>query len=153
MNKGTKAKWFFIGLSTGWTLLIIAGLVLFNLVDQDDPFNGVRPDMGESLHEFGRESLWQSSHMRLGNSGFTASAGPVRYEDEDNTDWDYYSIDIEKSDGKASYVYFQRDFKTDEIPKSLLNMKVMDIAIFDEESRVVTFDIGDKKFTYTLPNR
>jgi hypothetical protein len=91
--------------------------------------------------------------MRLGDTGFKAAAGPHRYQDEDDEDWDYYSIDVEKPDGDSFYVYFQRDFRISEIPESLLNMKVQDIATFDEESRVVTFDIGDNKFTYKLPNR
>ena len=153
MNKGTKAKWFFIGLISGWILPIIIGLAYYNLVIHDDPFNGVRPDMGESLGEFGRQSLWKSYHMRLGNSGFTAGAGPVRYLDENNEDWAYYSIDVQKPEEDASYVYFQRHLRISEVPDSLLDMKTRDIAEYNEESRVVTFDLGDKTFTYKLPYR
>jgi len=154
MNKGTKIKWFFIGLGSGWIILAAGSFFLFNLfANQDDPFNGVKPDMGKSLHKFGRPARWQASHMWLGDSGFKAAAGPHRYEDEDDKEWDYYSIDVEKPDGDSFYVYFQRDFHISEIPDSLLGMKVQDIAEYDEKSRMVTFEIGEKTFTYELPNR
>ena len=154
----TKAKWFFIGLIVGWIPVIIASVVIFAWHSQmseigDDLFGGVTPDMGEDLHEFGRSAEWNATHMPLGNSGFKAAAGPNRYTDKPDQDWDHYSIDVEKPEGKSSYVYFQRDFRMDEIPRDLVDQKVQDIVSFDVESRVVTFDLGTRIKTYTLPNR
>lgn len=153
MNKGTKAKWFFIGLISGWILPIIIGLTYYNLVVHDDPFNGVRPDVGKSLHKFGKQAQWHSSKMLLGNSDFIASAGPIRYEGENSKEWDYYAIDVEKYDGEAFYVYFERNLQMSEVPDSLLDMKIQDIAEYNEESRIVTFEIGEKNFKYELPKR
>jgi hypothetical protein len=156
MNRKSKAKWFFIGLAAGWVPIIIAAIVILawvNRAERDDPFHGVRPDMGEDLHEFGRPATWNATHMQLGSTGFKAAAGPHRYTDKPDLDWDHYAIDIEKPDGKSSYVYFERNFRMDEIPRDLIEKTVRDIVTFDEESRVVTFDLGTRIETYKLPNR
>ena len=151
MKTKMKAKRFFIG-------LIIACVVMFascsRISEMDnDPFGGITPDMGKNLHEFGRSAVWNATRMPLGKTGFKATAGPNKYTDKPNQDWSYYSINVEKSDGKASYVYFQRDFRMDEIPKDIVDKKVQDIVTFDEKSRVVKFDLGTRIETYTLPSR
>ncbi|MDD5705787.1 MAG: hypothetical protein PHR35_07660 [Kiritimatiellae bacterium] len=154
MERKSKAKWFFIGLAVGWAPIFIAAIVILAWVNRpghDDPFHGVRPDMGTSLHQFGRSSTWNATHMPLGATGFKAAAGPHRYTDEPDQDWDYYSIDVERPEGRSSYVFFQRDFRMDEIPKDLIHKNVQDIVTFDEPSRIVTFDLGTRKETYTLP--
>jgi len=171
MDKGQKTKWFLIGLLTGLITSIIAGNIAYTYLAsingkseinkasasgsgiKKDPFQGTRPDIGRRLHEFGRPALWSASHMPLGESKFIAAAGPSRYMDEDNDDWDYYTIDVEKESGKSSYVFFQRDFKINEIPPGLISEKVESIVTFNEKSRLVTFAIGEKTYKYKLPSR
>ena len=156
MAQKVKKKWIFIGLGAGLLLLIALGTVIVVLTNHEDlraPFGGTTPDMGESLHEFGRPATWNVTHMTLGDIGFRAAAGPFKYTDEDNQDWDYYSIDIEKPEGKSSYVFFQRDLKMDKVPVELVDRKVQDIVTYDENSRLVTFTIGSNIYRYTLPNR
>lgn len=155
MNGKSKAKLFFIGLAAGWIPTVITAIAMLAWVNRaglDDPFHGVRPDMGENLHEFGRPATWEATHMQLGSTRFKAAAGPNRYTDKPNLDWDHYTIDIEKSEGKSSYVHFERNFRMNEIPRALIEKNVRDIVTFDEESRVVTFDLGSKSETYKLPN-
>lgn len=145
MNRKSKAKWFFISLAAGWAPIIIAAIVVLawvNRAGRDNPFCGVRPDMGESLHQFGRSSTWNATHMPLGTTGFKVAAGPHRYTDQPDQDWDHYSIDVERPEGRASYVFFQRYFQMDEALKDLIHKNVQDI---------VTFDLGTRKETYTLP--
>ena len=158
METKAKAKWFFIGLIAGWIPVVIAGVAFLAQLSpvsemNQNPFSDITPDMGEELHEFGRSAEWNATHMPLGDSGFTAAAGPNRYTDKPDQDWDHYSVDVEKPEGKSSYVYFERDFRMNEIPRDLVDKKVQDIVTFDKESRVVTFDLGTKTETYTLPNR
>lgn len=155
MKGKSKAKWFFIGLAAGWVPIAVAAIVILLLVNHvglDDPFHGVRPDMGERLHEFGRPATWEATHMQLGSTEFKAAAGPNRYTDKPNLDWDHYTIDVEKPEGESSYVYFERNFRMDEIPRALIKKNVRDIVTFDEKSRVVTFDLGSRIETYKLPN-
>ena len=93
------------------------------------------------------------THTPLGETGFRAYVGPSRYEDEDNEDWDYYSISVQKQHGKSSYVFFQRDFKMDEVPADIVGKKAESIVTYDKESRLVKFMIGSKTHSYTLPKR
>jgi hypothetical protein len=116
-----------------------------------DPYGGAAQDIGPTLHEFGRPAIWNATHMPLGASGFTAAAGPGRYEDENNRGWDYYTIDIEKEQQRRSYVVFQRDFRMDDIPADLIHKKVDDLVEYNKESGLVVFHIGTNRFTYTLP--
>lgn len=171
MEGKVRSKWFLSGLAVGCLLGTIVGLLVgIIILDQhsrttpivdglhntgvvDDPLNGIRPDIDESLHEFGRPATWIATHMALGDTGFKAAAGPSRYTDEDDQDWDYYSLDVEKPEGNSSYVYFQRDYKIVQIPKDVLDKTVKDIVTFDEASRVVTFTLGKRIETYTLPDR
>ena len=158
INRKEKAKWFIAGLATGLSPLLILAIILlvvFHRANHDDPFKGVKPDLGETSHvrDFLRPSVGFPTSMPLGETGFRAYAGPSRFQDETNEDWDYYSISVQKQFGKASYVFFQREFKMNEIPADLVDRKVQDIVTFDEKSRVVTFTLGNRNQTYKLPYR
>jgi len=156
MNRKEKAKWFFMGLGAGWIPILVVAifiLVQVNRADRDDPFKGVRPDMGERVYQMWRPATGESTVMLLGSTAFMAVVGPSRYKDEDNRDWDYYTISVQKQDGDSSYVFFERQFKMNEIPVELIGKEAKDITTFDETSGVVTFLLGTSTHTYKLPNR
>lgn len=121
-------------------------------IESLEPYGGIEPDIGKSLHKEGRPAEWNPTSMSLGSTGFTASAGPYMYTDEDNQDWDYYSIDVERPIGNSSYVFFERDMNINDIPAEIINKRVEDIVKFDENSGVVTFILGDQTYAYKLPD-
>lgn len=108
-------------------------------------------DIGPLLHQIGRRAIWRPQQMALGSTGYVASIGPVVYEDESNSEPDYYTIEVEKSDGAASHVHFHRDFTIDAIPAGLIEKPLSEVISFDERLRTVTFRIGDQIVQYRLP--
>ena len=156
MERKSKAKWFFIGLAAGWAPILAAVgffLVQANRAGRDDPFGGVRPDMGERVSSLLHPSTGRRTVMPLGDTAFIAAVGPSYYQDERDKDWDYYTISVEKRDGDSSYVFFQRQFKMDDVPSDIVSKEASDIASFDRESQIVTFVVGKTTHTYRLPNR
>jgi hypothetical protein len=136
MNKKSKIKWFFLGVFAGWLPIIAIAIFILiqaNLGDQHDPFDDIRPDMGEKVSEFLRPSTGISTIMPLGNTPFMATVGPSRYQDENDNDWDYYTISVQKKEGKSSYVFFERQFKIEDIPKELVNKTANEIASYDKK--------------------
>ena len=156
MNRKSKATWFFIGLASGWMPIVVVTVVMLVWVDrtqEQDPFGGIRPDMGENIHKFGRPSTGTATVLPLGNGPFIATVGPSRYQDEDNDEWDFYTISVQKQQGKHSYVLFEREFRMADVPTGIVTKEARDIASLDKESQVVTFVIGRTTHTYKLPDR
>jgi hypothetical protein len=113
---------------------------------------GLPFDLGPRLHEMGRPAIWNSQSMALGNTGFVAHVGPGVYEDKDNEEPDYYSMDVEMDDGGgAMLVYFQRDLRIDELPEGFLRKSIGDIVSYDPTTRSVSFSVGARRFEYHLP--
>jgi hypothetical protein len=156
MDRKTKAKWFFLGLTTGWTSILTVAVFIFvqvNRGDPYDPFGGVRPDMGERVHERWRLATGEATVMPLGDTAFVAVVGPSRYTDKADKDWDYYTVSVQRPEGDSSYVFFKRQFRMDAVPAELVNKEAKDITIFDENSGVVTFMLETSTHAYKLPNR
>ena len=107
--------------------------------------------MDEGLHEMGRPANWNETSAAIASTGFVASAGPSLYTDEENKEWDYYTIDIEYSYHDISYVFFARNFEIEEIASELLLADVETLFTYDEKSRTVTFEIGEITERYILP--
>lgn len=131
--------------------LIVFAVALSQSPKNEDPYLGVIPDTGKSLHEFGRPAIWEATRVPIPSTTFTAAAGPYRYEDEENEDWDYYSISIERPHEDGSYVFFRRDYEIDEIEKGLILENVSKLFSYNETTRTVTFVIGEIEESYTLP--
>ena len=110
-------------------------------------------DMGEKVSEFLRPSTGISTIMPLGNTPFMATVGPSRYQDENDNDWDYYTISVQKKEGKSSYVFFERQFKIEDIPKELVNKTANEIASYDKKTGIVKFALGHKEYEYNLPKK
>lgn len=130
--------------------LISLGLVCV-VACSDDPYGGVRPDIGKQIHESGRPAMWRAKRMPLDNSEFTAVVGPGRYTDTADNDWDYYRITIERRQGNSSYVYFEREVPINDIPSNTLSKSVEDVVSFDKSSQVVIFRLGERVEKYKLP--
>jgi hypothetical protein len=127
-------------------VFLLAGALLLRLKSSQP-----RPDIGPQLHQMGRPSVWRSQQLPLGDTGYVATVGPAFYQDDGDNNPDYYSIDVERRDGPAWHVHFQRDFGMDEIPASLIGKNIADIVSFDERTRRVIFRIGDRQERYRLP--
>ena len=156
MDRKATTTWFLIGIYTGVAALLgpaFAVFLLVNPVQRDNPYGGVKPNTSLVVQGTGRPSSWFSTQMALGNSGFTASAGPGRYRDENDQEWDFYAIEIQKPEGGVSYVFFERRLRMSEVPAELVDKTVNDIVSFDEESGVVTFTLGSDTHTCTLASR
>lgn len=117
-------------------------------------------DVGPTLHKLGRPASWKSQNIFLGDTCFKASIGPSTYQDETDQEPDYYSIDVEarhvgKTMGEKPeqywLVYFRRDLEMQELPERFLERKIDDVISFNEETNVVTFEIGKNKYAYQIP--
>jgi hypothetical protein len=95
----------------------------------------------------GRAAFWKTAQLPLGQSGFVASVGPSVYQDKADGTPDYYTIDVERNGS----VRFLRDFTIAELPEGFLSKPISEIVSFDEQSRLVIFQIGDRKHHYQLP--
>ena len=90
--------------------------------------------------------------MKLGATRFRANIGPSAYQDEDNNDPDYYTIEVEyERNDKSSLVCYGRSFKLSDLPEGFIELGVKKVVQYDEATREVTFKIGKKLFEYTLP--
>ena len=130
---------------------------------ESDPYCGVKPDLGKRLHEFGRSATWYATHKNLENNRFEIAAGPTRYQDESNLEYDYYSIHVARKHGwiwhiinkgvleSSSYVLYQRDFEIEDIPKNIIHKRVEEIAEYNKSNKVVTFKLGNMHYKYKLP--
>jgi hypothetical protein len=122
------------------------------LADLPSPRHSATPfDIGPSLHQMGRPALWHSQSMALGDTGFVAHVGPTVYENKDDREPDYYSIDVEKAEGVNWQVYFERDLRIDELPEGFDSRPINEIVSYDSTTRKVTFAVGAKRFEYRLP--
>ncbi len=131
--------------------LLILAVTFSQSPKNEDPYLGVFPDTGKSLHEFGRPAFWEATKAPIHGTTFTASAGPYRYQDEENEDWDYYSISIERPHSDGSYVFFSRDYEIEKIENDLILENVRELFTYDELTRTVRFRIGQIEESYTLP--
>jgi hypothetical protein len=113
-----------------------------------------KPNLGPAIHEMGRPALWDAREMKLGDTRFRANIGPSAYQDEDNNDPDYYTIEVEyERNDKSSLVCYARSFKLSDLPDGFIELGVKKVVQYDEATRKVTFKIGKKLFEYTLPQR
>jgi hypothetical protein len=110
-----------------------------------------RPDLGPRLHEMGRPAIWQAESREIAGTRFKYSVGPSIYQDADDCDPDYYSIDVEFENGDgSSSVYFQRDFRIQDLPPGFLAKKIDEIATFDPQRSAVVFRVGEEEFVYQI---
>ncbi len=108
-------------------------------------------DYGEKIHEMGRSCLWESDRIELGLSRFTAAVGPNVYQDEDNEEPDFYTVDVEFGHEEGSTVLFERNLHISDLPDNFASLKATEVITFDRKTRRVDFRIGDNKFSYTIP--
>jgi hypothetical protein len=137
--------------------ITISSFVLY-LHITDDPYMGVKPDVVR-MEDHSRPAKGHGSSIRLGNTEFVAGLDLFFYTDEDDKDWDYCTIEVSREIGDTYYVFFERQLDISDIPEEIIK-KAEDIIILDKDPRVVTFDedsgmvtftIGEKTFTYKLP--
>jgi hypothetical protein len=117
-------------------------------------------DIGPSLQQKGRSVFWKPQTLALGDSGFVAHVATCTYLDENakTRDFDvqhprpdYFTIGVQKPRDSASYVYFQRDLRIDEVPDDFVSKPIEEIVTYEPTSRKVSFTIGTQRSEYTLP--
>lgn len=112
-------------------------------------------DVGPRGHEFGRPARGTVSSIELGQTGFQATTGPSKYTDEEDEEWDFYSIEVQKpnADGTVFDVYFSRQFEVDQLEAELLTRRAAELVGYDAETNTVTFNLGSIVEKYKIPGR
>ena len=91
---------------------------------------------------------------------YAVAVGPVYFGDEPSRKLSHYTIDIEArksesdSEGKMRKsweVLFQRDFEINELPIGFEKEAISNVVVFDEQKRIVHFNIGTRNYEYQLP--
>jgi hypothetical protein len=156
-----------IGLVVGIVLIItiaISSIVIYNYITYD-PYMGVKPDIPDVVNmvEMGlpnRPAEGQGTSIRLGNTEFLAGLSLVYYTDESDKDWDYCTIQVCREIGDTYYVFFKRQLDISDVPEEIIKMagdalplREARVVTFDENSGMVTFTVGEKIFTYKLPEK
>src|SRR5438874_1171301 len=111
-----------------------------------------QPDIGPSVHEFGRPSTGYVEPLPLGDTVDQATLLVSHYTDKADQKPDFVSIEVQKKHDHGYMVYFERQFPANEVPANILTAKTKDVATFDQKRGIVRFQIGPKTFQYTLPS-
>ncbi len=128
---------------------------------KNDPYAevGTDTDRPYDCSSENRPSEGHYSSIPLGNTEFRAGMSLFMYTDEDNKEWDYCTVDVESEVEEGSWrVFYVRHIDIGDVPEEtikLLEDHTMPpkAVAFDEDSGVVTFQVGEKTFTYQLPGR
>jgi len=117
-------------------------------------------DLGPRLHVNGRPAVWKSQELYLGETCYIALVGPHIYQDEKDNEPDYYTIEVhmkirtKSTEGGSTVGYtplFHRSYRIEHIPEELMITRIENIVKYDNNTRTVSFMIGDKVEKYVLP--
>lgn len=94
----------------------------------------------------------KSTQTPLGDTPYVASAGATYYKGESRPR--SYSINISKYNkaDKASYSFYRKEFKMDEIPSKYINLNVTEFVEYQQKDRKVIFTIGEIEYDFVLPD-
>jgi hypothetical protein len=97
----------------------------------------------------------QPDSMNLSMTGFKASVDFCTYPEPKHQKMNFVNLEITlpRPYDNGWILCFSREILTSFLPQSVLSAKAKDIICFDEASRLVTFTLGEKKYTYTLPTQ
>ena len=154
-----RAFWTFLNAIAGEVglqridMILGRGLVMAALLKCGPipPTHGITQDIGPHAHDVRRPTTGEVTGLRLGGSAFLAEAGAFHYTDKQGSSPDYFTISVQREEPGGSTPYFEREFPASSVPASVLVAEARDIASFDAGTRTVTFTIGERTFTYTLP--
>jgi hypothetical protein len=95
--------------------IAISSIVLYHYITYD-PFMGVEPDIVR-MEDYDKPAKGYGSSIPLGNTEFVAGLDLFYYTDEDNKNWDYCTIEVNRNIGDTYYVFFKRylDYNTPRI--------------------------------------
>jgi len=115
-------------------------------------------DYGERMHELGRPAVGKPTYIYLGETCFQASVGASTYQDEENTDPDYYTIQVlieatdrDRPGGSIVMAIFERQFHISNVPKSILSKTAKEVTAYDPAAMEVSFTIGENVYKYKHP--
>ena len=109
------------------------------------------PDIGAAVDDQGSLYLWPDYQtVNLGNTKFRAYVALVQYETSRVPH--RYTIAVEYPVEGGSVVCYERNFLLCDLPEDILKKQSDEIVDFNNVTRVVSFDLGHKAYTYKLPS-
>lgn len=112
-------------------------------------------DFPEGFQPFeakGRVAMHGLIRSELGSSGHTAHVAACRLDDYSTADPKFYCIEITRPVTENGYQVVARvNIPLDSIPAAIMEKKEEEVVGWDAESRIVTFDLGELKFSHAIP--
>ena len=107
---------------------------------------------GFAEYNTGKEpkAMWENSKIKLEGTSYTAGAGPYYFTDQNNKDYDYYCIDIEKPFPGGADVIAELNIPLSYVSKEVVKKKAEEIITFDKANKTVSFNLGNGTFIYKL---
>ncbi len=145
-------------------LLTMSFVMLFLTGCNDDPYNGIVPEYGPSLHESGRPAIWHAYRTFIDCARYEVVVGPSEYQDDTDDNWDYYSIYVAARHGyiwnlinrgefvRTSSAILKCDFRIDDLPEYIVEQNGENVVDYDPENKTIWFNLGSKSFSYSLPS-
>ncbi len=128
---------------------------VINPTKPPDVFHGVKPDLGIPFKEEVVTDFTQSKF--IGKTPYYVRVGKTKFLRNKTASWDFYICWISKlypteKWGDTYYPYFGRRIPAKDVPEELWDKEIEEIIKFDEENRVVEFDLGFTNLTTILPS-
>lgn len=92
--------------------------------------------------------FWNYSEIKIPNTELTAGLGPWSHGDDE--EYDCYGIDIERPTEDGSHVVSALDIDLKYVSKEALEKEARRLITYDENSRIIRFDLGNSIFEYQL---
>ena len=157
MTTGKKIGLVLLGL---FICLYIGGLIYTNFIMKPpDQFNGMKPDIGEGLKLNNTGMTYIESMIILGDTPYEAMVGSYRDDYHSDPPWKGFLVAVNKKVEETvadeqvvvGYPFFSRWIPGKDVPLDLWRKEVDAIVSYDEESRVITFDLGFTNYVCKLP--
>ncbi len=125
----------------------IATAVLLSSCSEKQPIAGVAPI------EFAGRPTFRSCAITTPLTGnWEAGVSQGYFSDEPDEEIDFLEITLEfPEDGVNIVVPFEAAFLLRDLPVDILDRPVTELVTFDEESNMVTFDLGTATITTPIP--
>ena len=107
---------------------------------------GFRPRPDDPI---GTPRRWESSAVPLLDGRLRATVGPVHYTQAARRG--FFSIDVEIVGERGSRVLSDLDMELERVADDSAHRDAARVVSFDEDSGIVTFDLGRSVFRYQLP--
>lgn len=106
----------------------------------------------EGYEEFEQKesNFWIYDYIRIPGTNLTAGLGPWKNSDDKEDNFECYAIDIEKDTANGNKVITQKIFDLKHVSDEALTKSAKDLISYDQQNKVVTFDLGNSIFKYQI---